>query len=223
MTVNSLADDPDRPVAGQTTLRDAINAADAGSTANKYVIKFAVHGTIALQAPLPELTGNGIQIKGFIHNAGLLQIEHPMTKYASTLTVAYGSNNDEISGVTFFESNQTSDFGGAGAIENNGGLTLDHVYFINNECAEGGTVFTSSLGITKIKDCVFIGNSASVQGGAVYNDYDSSRATIINCTFINNTAPVGADIFNAGTLTISKKLVKELGDGLYNVGTIIDA
>src|SRR5208337_1889519 len=57
ITVNSLLDNPSGPVKGQTTLRDAINTADA-HTNNSYTIKFAVDGTIALTHALPNLPNN---------------------------------------------------------------------------------------------------------------------------------------------------------------------
>src|SRR5208282_5854551 len=59
LLVDTLADDPGGPIAGQTTLRDAITAADAVPAGDKVVIKFAVDGTISLAAKLlPDLTGN---------------------------------------------------------------------------------------------------------------------------------------------------------------------
>ena len=57
LTVNTLADDPSGSIPGYTTLRDAINQANA-STANQEIINFAVEGTIDLASALPALNNN---------------------------------------------------------------------------------------------------------------------------------------------------------------------
>jgi parallel beta-helix repeat protein len=67
ITVTTTADDPSTPLAGQTTLRDAINQANAnpGST-----IEFAgalTYKTIQPEAALPTITGAGTTIAGIPH------------------------------------------------------------------------------------------------------------------------------------------------------------
>ena len=62
LTVNALADDPSGPISGSTTLRDAINQANA-STASQEFINFSVTGTIHLTQALPVLNNN-ISIQG---------------------------------------------------------------------------------------------------------------------------------------------------------------
>jgi hypothetical protein len=59
LTVNTLTDDPNGPTSGSTTLRDAINQANA-STASQEVINFAsgLQGTIDLTSALPALINN---------------------------------------------------------------------------------------------------------------------------------------------------------------------
>ena len=104
LVVNTLADDPAGPVTGQTTLRDAITAADTGSTANKYVIKFAVDGTIALTAPLPNLANN-ITIKG----PGEMNLTVQGNNTFTIFTVNNGAVTN-ISGTTISEGNSV--FGG---------------------------------------------------------------------------------------------------------------
>ena len=113
LTVNTLSDDPAGPVSGQTTLRDAITAADAGSSANKYVIKFAVDETIVLEtAPLPNLANN-ITIKG--PGAANLAIQGSNT--FTILTVNSGKTV-KISGVTIED--DAEDAGNGGGINNYG-------------------------------------------------------------------------------------------------------
>ena len=62
LTVNALADDPNGPTSGNTTLRNAITQANA-STANQEIINFTVTGTIDLTQALPALNNN-ITIQG---------------------------------------------------------------------------------------------------------------------------------------------------------------
>ena len=59
LTVNTLADDPNGPISGYTTLRDAITQANA-STDSQEVINFAsgLQGTIDLTQALPDLNNN---------------------------------------------------------------------------------------------------------------------------------------------------------------------
>ena len=65
-TVNTLADDPGGSVAGQTTLRDAITAADAGSTANKYVSLPSLMFTTLDVPGSTRTTARGINASGQI-------------------------------------------------------------------------------------------------------------------------------------------------------------
>src|SRR5208337_1550870 len=57
LTVTTLADDPVTPISQQTTLRDAINIANADTVDSQEVISFAtsLSGTIDLTQALPNL------------------------------------------------------------------------------------------------------------------------------------------------------------------------
>ncbi len=169
LTVNTLADDPSGPVAGQTTLRDAITAADSGSTTDKYVIKFAVDGTIALTAPLPDLTGN-IDIKG--PGAANLTISaadlvNPSIGADNSIFIVNNNATAEINGLTLSDAQSGPPNGGSpGAIGN--------------------------YGIVLIKNCVFSGNGGNggiqetaTNGGGLFNA-QTATATIQNSTFIND-------------------------------------
>lgn len=91
-----------------------------------------------------------------------------------------------------------------GAICNQGeGPKISDCTFYENYCysSGGGAIFNNSSGAV-ISDCLFYNNSAGpYSGGAVYNmvPYGNSLTpTIIDCSFISNTANVGAAIVNKG-------------------------
>ncbi|MGO8949904.1 MAG: hypothetical protein ACLQUY_20060 [Ktedonobacterales bacterium] len=274
LLVDTLSDDPSGPVAGQTTLRDAITAADAGNAADKYVIKFAVDGTIALQAPLPDLSGN-ISIKGpgeanltvqgggpispintslwsvfetnglvkisgltitdgnSFYGGGILNGDYfdggPGTLTVSNVvfsnnTAYQGGAIDNVSGSVkatdcAFNENTAVNGGGGGAISANGTVKLNKDVFIDNSTnGIGGAILIGLSGHLTVQDSSFVANSAS-NGGAIFN---AGTMTVDTSVFSSNISVMGSDIYNNsyGTLTIGKKLLAELGTGIYNTGTI---
>ena len=153
LTVNTLADDPGCSVAGQTTLRDAITAADAGSTANKYVIKFAVDGTISLTAPLPALTGN-IAIKG--PGATNLLILSGNPTFASSVFNVSSNATAAVSGLTIEGINEYDQ--SAGGINNDGYLTCRNDAFTNCSGELGGGIYNETGATAIISGTVFSGD-----------------------------------------------------------------
>ncbi len=120
LTVNTLADDPIAPIPGQTTLRDAITTADAG-TGNQYVIKFTVTlpATIDLLSALPDLSNN-ITIKG--PGASNLTVQRdPSAPDFSVFTVDSGKTVS-LSSITISGGNA----GNGGGIDNSGTLTVSN-------------------------------------------------------------------------------------------------
>lgn len=73
-------------------------------------------------------------------------------------------------------------------------VVIDSCLFYGNEAvADGGAIYWSSteLGTPEITNCTFCGNSAD-EGGALYTVYSS--IPIYNCTFVGNSAPVGSAV-----------------------------
>ena len=151
---NTLADDPGGSVAGQTTLRDAITEADAGLTANKYVIRFAVDGTIALANRLPDLANN-IVIKG--PGAANLTIQGDN---AFTIFTVDNGEIVKISGMTI-EGGKAHN--GGGGIDNSGTMTVIGSNFTGNFAAFGGGIYND--GAATVIGSTFIGNSSVDSGG----------------------------------------------------------
>lgn len=67
-------------------------------------------------------------------------------------------------------------------------ITINNLQLTNGNTSEGGAI--NVAGILNANNCVFTDNYASTFGGAIYGGND----TIINCSFINNTANDGGAI-----------------------------
>ena len=106
-------------------------------------------------------------------------------------------------------SGNTGANGGAlcNAAENGVGSTLavTNSTLNGNSATNGGGVFngrvpdgtsTSSSSVSSVSNCTLSGNSASGNGGGIYNSSQGfNRATMVNCTFSDNTAPDGTSVF----------------------------
>lgn len=220
LTVNTLVDDPGGSVSGQTTLRDAINQADADLD-NHYVVKIEVKGTIEVLGLLPRLDGN-IVING--PGAANLKIQLNTNDIAPVFVAQQGETaNTSLSGMTItggegesgiqnystlsienciFIGN-TGNYGAA--IYNDGTLTISNSTFTDNSSAyvAGGILNEKTL---TVDDCTFSGNSAEL-GGAIFNDSGGNLA--VNCSiFTGNSASSGGGIFtgNNGVVTVNKSI-----------------
>jgi parallel beta-helix repeat protein len=114
----------------------------------------------------------------------------------------------------------TSNWSPGGAISSNGYINAENCIFSDNDIPAtlfggygGGCLWVFGTGI--FKNCVFIGNSTTNAGGAIYVEY-SSTCTILNCTFSGNSGPNGSDaIYNRGALNMKNCIV-------YNNGATTD-
>jgi hypothetical protein len=122
--------------------------------------------------------GNG----GGIYNAGTLTVN------GSTLSdnIAYGSNGVGLGGGIYSGYKLTVTITGSTLTGNTGSL--------------GGAVYTD--GTLALNGSTLSGNSASSEGGGIFNDRQG-HLTIQSSVVKNNTAPVGADLFNLGCVKIS--------------------
>ncbi len=94
----------------------------------------------------------------------------------------------------FYKGNDT----GAGAIWNEGNLTLINCNFYNNKAGNGGSIV--NFGTLTLINCSFSCNSANLHGGAIWN---GNTLNITNTEFYSNRAGENAGaIWNIGDLTI---------------------
>ena len=177
---------------GQTTLRDAITQADSG-TANQYVIKLAVKGTIDLTSALPDLSNN-ITILGPGAKNLTIQRDPNAPDFPVFTTINDYVINGEaitISGMTICNGNSQGD--GGGIFDLNNALTVNSDIFVNNFASvNGGGIFC--YGTLTVSNSTFINNNCSLGGlgGGIYsNTYEYYTYNISNSIFINNSATSG--------------------------------
>jgi hypothetical protein len=214
--VNTLNDDPNGPVAGQTTLRDAIDQANAnpGST---ITFQAGLNGTILLEAMLPNLTAN-VTIIGSNQTIQRAGNAGPFGIFEVFATV-------EIDNLTIKGGDDTT----GGGIYNAGNLTLRNDTISNNTAAgKGGGIFDVS-GSTLTLDHDIIEDNQAQDGGGIYNFSGStlqSFAGNIASAIVNNTATAdGGGIYNNGKVNLQAgdsiglnqaNMTSGNGGGVYN-------
>jgi hypothetical protein len=105
--------------------------------------------------------------------------------------------------------------GGGGAIDNVlGNMSINQCALSGNSAANGygGAILTD--GALTINQSMLSGNSAALAGGGIYNDAGTvilsgvpGTLTVANSTVCDDSAPVGADLYNAGSATLIDTLV----------------
>ena len=175
ITVNTV-NDPATPVSGQTSLREAIAAANAEPGGGD-TIDFAsgLTGTIDLnQGVLPVITA-AMTITG--PGATTLAVDGLGT---SGIFVILGLEEVKISGLTLQHANAAP----AGAVYNSASLKISDCIITGNTAVSGGGV--TNAGMMTISDTSILNNKATLQGGGVL-DKQNGQLTMVNCTVANNT------------------------------------
>lgn len=202
-------------------------------------------GAISTRSPYVSPTSNpGVTPNGNNSNpagAGKLVIndsvfeKNTATEYSGGAIGLY--TEAEISNTRFSENNAgghvpTDKTDGGGAIYMGGWAqaTLTGTSFEKNSSNRGGAIGTSDAGIASaakfnISDSSFTGNTATKEGGAVFNKFATANNVISNSTFTGNTAGLfGGAIYNKGTLTVggvfSQNQAVTGGGAIYNEGTL---
>ena len=107
-------------------------------------------------------------------------------------------------------------FGGAFCIgTGSDNIKISDCNFTNNGARHGGAIYWIDYfsGSSTILNCYFEKNYAlsdkeTALGGAIYKLY-SSRGSIINSTFIENSATTGSAIYTEGSLTVNNSTFKK--------------
>src|SRR5205823_2421272 len=88
-------------------------------------------------------------------------------------------------------------------------LTLTGCVVTGNSASYvGGGIYNS--GQATVQSSTVSGNSAAVEGGGIFNDLYASL-TLSGSGVTGNSAPVGADLWNLGSLTLKKSTVGVIG------------
>jgi hypothetical protein len=102
-------------------------------------------------------------------------------------------------------SDNTAPFGAA-ILNALGTLTVEHSNLSGNSATAGSGGAIWNQATLTIDHCTLSGNSASISGGGIYNFSDehfvSGTVMIESSTACDNSAPTGADLYNAGSATL---------------------
>ncbi len=127
------------------------------------------------------------------------------------------SSSPALTDVTF--ANNTASLGG-GMFNSNCTPTLTRVYFVANTAGEGGGMYSQAIAANgpTLVDVVFDGNTASIEGGGMYNA--SGNASLTNVTFSGNSADYGggmlaSDAYPTLTNVTFSGNSADYGGGLY--------
>jgi predicted outer membrane repeat protein len=128
--------------------------------------------------------------------------------------------------------------GTGGAIANSYDLAVHDCTFSGNSAVKGGAVYSDApgfvsmalsgctfsanntatdsggaiynLGTATIQECTLSANTAGSKGGGIFNGASGTLA-VKDSTVLNNVAPLGADLYNLGALTVDDSTVGVIG------------
>jgi predicted outer membrane repeat protein len=162
---------------------------------------------------------------GGIDNIGWLTVSNS-TVSDNSCVGGEGGGIDNVSGTltvanSIFSGNSAYE---GGAIFSSGVVTLRDSVLTANSATEGGGIYNTAFGTLDVRGSIFTDNTASDSGGGLYN---LGTATIQECILWRNAAgSAGGGIFNSssGTLAVKDSLVLNnvapLGADLYNLGAL---
>jgi subtilisin family serine protease len=189
-TVTNLND------SGAGSLRAAFISAGSGSTIN---FQAGLTGTITLQS---EITYTGsITVNG--PGARVITVSGNNANRIFNFKNASTSNVVNISGLTL--ANGLNIYGGVALNLNGGTVVLDGLAILNNAAGPGtGAAFFNADANVTLKNSTVAGNTSTNRGAIQNQGGASTSLTIINSTFVNNTAGagLGGAIRNFNTLKI---------------------
>lgn len=205
ITLGALAGQAAPPVSAATTRYVAMTGTDTGACTNQsspcetigFALSVSADGdTINLSAGTYNERGltisKSVTITGAGPGATLLNGDLLGTVFVVNRGVQASLNGLEIQNA----------HGSAGAIWNDGTLTLTNVWLINNKADNlgGGIANNGTLTLT---DAVVNYNTAAAGGGGGIADAIGSTATLTNVTLLVNSAGHGGGIFNNGTAALT--------------------
>ncbi len=227
ITVNSTNDAVDDFDSGVTTLRDAINQANADDGKDLIVFDRSVFSS-------PQTIGLNLGELDITHNLDIIAPRDSLT--GSDLVTVSGNNATRVfeirtnatvnlSGLIVADGKVTNDDGGG--IKNSGNLTLDSSIVNNDSARNGGGIYNDNGANLTLSNSTISNNSASSNtngvGGGIYNNNGASL-TVSNSTISNNSAPsnangAGGGIYNIGsTVTVNNSTLDGNSAGVFGGG-----
>jgi hypothetical protein len=178
---------------GTLTVRDSIlsgNSARSGGGIENFFATVTLSGCTLTGNTATAFTANGFVIGGTgggIDNNGMLTVRASTLSGNSASVEGGGIFNEEESGVLAVRG---STFSGNSAGDSGGGI--------------------SNAGTATVQEGTLSGNSAGSAGGGLFNAA-SGTLTVDDSIVLNNVAPLGADLYNLGALTINDSTVCVIG------------
>lgn len=228
VTVTTLTDDPNGPIPGNTTLRDAIKKTNGSGDANNSITFNAglIGGWLYLQKALDPIQKN-VTIAGpggqeSINIDGNATAQNPYSIFVVQKGVTATLSGFLIEGGYLSLGN-----GGAG-VQNSGTLTLTNDLIEYNHADNGfGGGINNAPGATMTMSGTDVdNNTAGAGGGGISNN---GTLTMSGRNVSGNTTPgMGGGIFNAsgatltmlGSVTIQDNSASLRGGGIYNEGNV---
>ena len=176
-----------------TSLREAINAANAASGSDTIFFAPALKGTLSLLSPLPAISTNitvdgqdarNVTIKADPNSDAVFVINAGVTATLSGLTIE-GSGS---------EGSQTD----KSCLLNAGALTLTDCTIRGGNADSGGGINNARTGNLSIARCAVI-NCRSDYGGGIFNN---GTLSLVNSTLYSNVAIYGGGLYNTFAATI---------------------
>ena len=125
-----------------------------------------------------------------------------------------------------FSANSAGNDGGAIAVWDSGktAATVSGATFDSNTATYGGAISHTWASVALVIDgCVFSsnGNDMTAQGGAVWNDANSTGVVAITgSTFSGNAAGEGGAVWNGGNMRLENVTLATASDTVYNAGSL---
>ncbi len=125
-----------------------------------------------------------------------------------------------------FTANSAGNDGGAIAVWDSGktAASVSGATFDSNTAAYGGAISHTWASVAlMVSNCTFTANGGdtTLQGGAVWNDANSTGVvTISGATFSGNAAVQGGAVYNAGNMKLENVTLATATDTVYNSGSL---
>jgi predicted outer membrane repeat protein len=168
-----------------------------------------IYSFLGLAISNSQLSGNSALSGGGIFNFGTLTVSGcAFTKNSATDGGAIVNIGATTVRDSMFSKN-TADLGAGISNSADGTLDIRGSSFTNNTASDsGGAIY--NFGTATLQQSILSSNTAGTAGGGIFNGASGTLA-VKDSTVLKNVAPLGADLYNLGALTLDDSTVGVLG------------